>query len=43
MFYKLLPLAAPLLVLAGKDGRAWMKGINRALNAVLSGHYPTKF
>lgn len=42
-FYKLLPITAPLLALAGKDGRAWMRGIRRALSKVLKGHYPTKF
>ena len=42
-FYKLLPLAAPLLALAGEDGRAWMTGIRKALSAILTGHYPTRF
>jgi GT2 family glycosyltransferase len=42
-FYKLLPIAAPLLALAGDDGRAWMRGIGKALSAILTGHYPTKF
>jgi hypothetical protein len=31
VFYVVLPLLAPLLSLMGKDGRAWTKGINRAL------------
>jgi cellulose synthase/poly-beta-1,6-N-acetylglucosamine synthase-like glycosyltransferase len=42
-FYKLLPAAAPLLTLAGEDGRAWMTGIRNALSAILTGHYPTRF
>jgi cellulose synthase/poly-beta-1,6-N-acetylglucosamine synthase-like glycosyltransferase len=42
-FYKLLPAAAPLLTLAGEDGRAWMAGIRKALSAILTGHYPTRF
>jgi len=43
IFYKLLPVAAPLLALAGEDGRAWMRGIRKALSAILTGRYPTKF
>jgi cellulose synthase/poly-beta-1,6-N-acetylglucosamine synthase-like glycosyltransferase len=42
-FYKLLPLTAPLLVLAGKDGIVSMKGIGKALGMILKGHHPTKF
>jgi cellulose synthase/poly-beta-1,6-N-acetylglucosamine synthase-like glycosyltransferase len=42
-FYKLLPATAPLLALTGKDGRAWMRGIRKALSTILRGHYPTKF
>jgi hypothetical protein len=42
-FYKLLPVAAPLLALTGEDGRAWIRGIKKALNTILIGHYPTKF
>jgi cellulose synthase/poly-beta-1,6-N-acetylglucosamine synthase-like glycosyltransferase len=42
-FYALLPIAAPLLALAGKDGKAWMRGIRRAVSMILTGHYPTKF
>jgi hypothetical protein len=42
-FYRLLPFTAPLLALAGEDGRAWMKGIGRALSATLKGHHPTRF
>jgi hypothetical protein len=42
-FYKLLPLFAPLLAIAGEDGRAWMTGIRKALSAIFTGHYPTKF
>jgi len=42
-FYKLLPATAPLLALAGEDGKAWMRGIKKALSMILKGHYPTKF
>jgi cellulose synthase/poly-beta-1,6-N-acetylglucosamine synthase-like glycosyltransferase len=42
-FYKLLPLTVPLLALAGEDGRAWMRGIRKALSTILTGHYPTRF
>jgi len=42
-FYKLLPLAALLLVLTGEEGRAWARGIRRALSITLKRHYPTKF
>ena len=42
-FYGLLPMAAPLLALAGEDGKAWMRGIRKALSTILTGHYPTKF
>jgi len=42
-FYKILPLTAPLLALAGEDGRAWMRGIRKALSMTLKGHRPTKF
>ena len=42
-FYKILPLTAPLLALAGEDGMAWMRGIRRALSMNLRGHRPTKF
>lgn len=43
IFYKLLPATAPLLALAGEDGRAWMRGIRKAFSAILTGHYPTRF
>ena len=42
-FYALLPIAAPLLALAGEDGKAWMRGIRKAFGMILTGHYPTKF
>ena len=42
-FYGLLPLFAPLLALAGEEGRAWSRGIMRALGMRFAGHYPTKF
>jgi cellulose synthase/poly-beta-1,6-N-acetylglucosamine synthase-like glycosyltransferase len=42
-FYGLLPMAAPLLALAGEDGKAWMRGIKRAVGMILTGHNPVKF
>jgi len=36
-FYALLPIAAPLLALAGEDGKAWMRGIRRAVSMILTG------
>jgi cellulose synthase/poly-beta-1,6-N-acetylglucosamine synthase-like glycosyltransferase len=42
-FYGLLPIVAPLLALAGEDGKAWMKGIKRAISISLTGRYPSKF
>lgn len=42
-FYALLPMVAPLLVLASKDGSAWAKGIEKAVADHISGVYPTKF
>ena len=42
-FYILLPIAAPLLALAGEDGKAWMRGIMKALYAILTRYHPTKF
>lgn len=33
LFYKALPFMAPLLSLAGEDGRAWARGIRRAVKA----------
>jgi hypothetical protein len=42
-FYKLLPAAAPLLALAGEDGRAWMAGIRKAVKSNITKRYPTKF
>jgi len=42
-FYKLLPAAAPLLALAGEDGRAWMRGIRKAVKSNITKRYPTKF
>jgi hypothetical protein len=41
-FYGLLPIVAPLLALAGEDGKAWMRGIKRAIGMILTGHNPTK-
>jgi hypothetical protein len=42
-FYGLLPIAAPLLALTGEDGKAWVRGIRRAVGMILMGHYATKF
>lgn len=42
-FYALLPVAAPLLLLASKDGGAWAKGIGKAVRAHINGVYPTRF
>jgi len=42
-FYTLLPVIAPLLALAGEDGRAWAKGIEKAVKAHISKTYPTRF
>jgi len=42
-FYKLLPVASPLLALAGEDGRAWMRGIRKAVKFNITERHPTKF
>jgi len=42
-FYTLLPVAAPLLALAGEDGGAWARGIERAVKAHMMKSYPTRF
>jgi cellulose synthase/poly-beta-1,6-N-acetylglucosamine synthase-like glycosyltransferase len=42
-FYGLLPLLAPLLAMAGEEGRVWTRGVMKALGMALKGHYPTKF
>jgi len=42
-FYTLLPVIAPLLALAGEDGRAWAKGIEKAVKANVTKRYPTRF
>jgi len=42
-FYALLPLAAPLLALAGEDGRAWARGVMRALCMAAKGYNPARF
>jgi len=31
MFYRMLPFAAPILGLVGEDGKAWTRGIQRAI------------
>jgi hypothetical protein len=43
VFYLALPLFAPMLSLAGKDGRAWSKGINKAVKDHFTKKNPTKF
>ncbi len=43
IFYLALPLFAPLLSLEGKDGKAWMIGINRAFKHHIKKENPTKF
>ncbi len=43
IFYSILPLAAPLLTLAGEDGRAWTRGIEKAVNSHLQKRHPTTF
>jgi hypothetical protein len=43
VFYKLLPTVAPLLVLAGEDGKAWMRGIRKAIKANMLRDYPVRF
>ena len=43
LFYASLPLAAPLLALAGNDGRAWARGIETAVKARATRNFSTKF
>jgi cellulose synthase/poly-beta-1,6-N-acetylglucosamine synthase-like glycosyltransferase len=43
IFYGLLPLFMPLLIIVGEEGRAWAKGIMRALSMALKGQYLIKF
>ncbi len=43
VFYRLLPLTSLLLVVAGEDGMAWVRGIRKALTANISKNHPTKF
>jgi cellulose synthase/poly-beta-1,6-N-acetylglucosamine synthase-like glycosyltransferase len=43
VFYLILPLLAPMLCLAGKDGRSWAKGINRGFTDYLTKKRSTKF
>jgi len=42
-FYKFLPVAAPLLALAGEDGMVWVRGIREAVKSNVVKKYPTKF
>ena len=43
IFYKLLPVAAPLLTLGGEDGRAWMRGIREAVKSNVTKRHTIKF
>jgi hypothetical protein len=43
VFYLALPLLAPLLSIAGRDGQAWTTGINRAYKDHLRKKNRTKF
>jgi hypothetical protein len=43
IFYTILPLVAPLLAFGGKDGRAWSKGIEKALSDHIKRNSPSKF
>jgi hypothetical protein len=43
IFYALLPVIAPILVLAGEDGKAWVRGIEKAVKAHMMKRYPTRF
>ena len=43
VFYAILPLFATLLILAGKDGAAWVTGIHRAFIDHITNKNPTKF
>lgn len=42
-FYTLLPVIAPLLALAGEDGRAWARGIEKAVKAHITKRHLTRF
>ena len=43
LFYSLLPIFAPMLFLAGEDGRAWARGIEKGINSRFKKIFPTKF
>lgn len=43
IFYSILPAFAPMLFIAGKDGKAWALGIEKAVNARIKKTNPTKF
>ena len=43
VFYKLLPLTSLLLMVAGEDGMAWMRGIRKATKDNITNNHPTKF
>lgn len=42
-FYALLPAIAPLLALASEDGKAWTRGIEKAVMAHMANRHPTRF
>ncbi len=43
IFYVTLPIFAPLLTLAGSDGKAWTTGIRKALKDRITKNNPTQF
>jgi hypothetical protein len=43
IFYALLPITAPSLAIVGKDGRVWVRGINKAVKAHVMKMHPTRF
>jgi len=43
VFYIVLPMFAPLLAIASVDGRAWVKGIEKAVKANITRKNPTRF
>jgi len=43
IFYKVLPVIAPLLVIAGADGWAWAEGIRKAVNDNVQKKHLVKF
>ena len=43
IFYALLPITMPSLIIVGSDGRAWVKGISKAVKAHMMKVNPTRF